>query len=190
MSNRWYISDTHFSHRNIIRFIKEDGTKLRNFSTLQEMDDLMIENWNKVVRPKDTIVHLGDVVINRKALQILENLNGRKILIRGNHDIFRTKEYLKFFEEIRGGEVKPGVKIIFSHYPIHPSSLKEGWINVHGHIHDKNVLLENREIDYRFFNLSIEKMDYKPIEWNELLKLIEINREKAYENTTANEVSN
>ena len=59
-----------------------------------EMDEEMIKRWNETVRPNDKVYHLGDVVINRKALTTLSRLNGDKVLIRGNHDIFKLEEYI------------------------------------------------------------------------------------------------
>lgn len=167
---RFYISDTHFSHRNIIKFLDENGNRIRPFDSLEEMDNLIIENWNSTISPNDTVVHLGDVVINRKSLSILNNLNGRKILIRGNHDIFKLKDYLPYFDDIRAIEVKPKSKVIFSHVPIHPDSIKEGWVNIHGHTHQRSLN------DNRYFNISIEVMDYMPIEWNDLLERVERQR--------------
>lgn len=86
MSNIFLTSDLHIGHSGVTRFLNNDGTKLRPWNTAGEMDEALIERWNKVVRPKDKVYNLGDVVINRKALKTLERLNGDKVLIRGNHD--------------------------------------------------------------------------------------------------------
>lgn len=173
---RFYTSDQHFGHKNFLNFLDEEGRQIRPFSSVEEMDEFMIENWNSAVQPEDTIVCLGDIAIKRKSLQILERLNGRKILIRGNHDIFHTSDYLKYFEEIRAVEVKPGAQLIFSHYPIHPDSLKKGWINVHGHIHQRVVKVEDGIPDPRYFNISVECTEYTPIEWNDLYNHLQIVR--------------
>jgi len=72
------VSDTHFGHAGVCRFLREDGTKLRPWDSPEEMDEYMVEAWNKKVRPNDKVYHLGDVVINRRALKILALLNGEK----------------------------------------------------------------------------------------------------------------
>jgi calcineurin-like phosphoesterase family protein len=68
------VSDTHFGHAGVCRFLRDDGTKLRPWDNPEEMDEEMVKRWNETVRPNDKVYHLGDVVINRKSLQILERL--------------------------------------------------------------------------------------------------------------------
>ena len=90
------VSDTHFGHLGVCKFTRNDGvTKLRPWDNPDEMDEFMVEAWNERVRPNDKVYHLGDVVINRRALSTMSRLNGDKVLIRGNHDIFRDDEYRK-----------------------------------------------------------------------------------------------
>lgn len=155
------ISDTHFGHANILTFLNADGSKLRPFSSLEEMHDVMIENWNKVVSPQDKVYHLGDVAIPRRGLEVLKKLNGRKILIRGNHDIFKLKDYTPYFEDIRGSHKLD--TFILSHIPIHPESLAR-WTsgNIHGHTHG-NVLR-----DSGYIGVSVEQINYTPIDFEEI----------------------
>ena len=99
-------SDTHFGHAGVCRFTEADGvTKIRPWTDPDEMDEEMIKRWNATVRPNDKVYHLGDVVINRKSLKTLSRLNGDKVLIRGNHDIFRDDEYRVYFRELRAYHV-------------------------------------------------------------------------------------
>jgi calcineurin-like phosphoesterase family protein len=65
------------------------------------MDEHLVKVYNERVKPNDKIYFLGDVVINRKALGILHRLNGDKVLIRGNHDIFKDTDYREHFRELR-----------------------------------------------------------------------------------------
>ena len=132
------VSDTHFGHAGVCRFLRNDGTKLRPWDSPEEMDEYMVEAWNKKVRPNDKVYHLGDVVINRRALKILALLNGDKVLIRGNHDIFRDTEYRHYFREIRAYHVMNGM--ILSHIPIHSDSLGRFGTNIHGHLHSNRVM--------------------------------------------------
>lgn len=145
MSNRFLISDTHFGHTNTWqKFTLSDGSPLRPFTSTEEMDETMVDNWNRVVRPKDTVYHLGDVVIARRNLETVKRLNGRKILIRGNHDIFRDKDYYEAgFEQIHGVRVFVD-QFILSHIPLHPDCVGERFKrNVHGHLHGNRVTHDN-----------------------------------------------
>lgn len=152
-------------------FTRSDGvTKLRPFDTPEEMDEFMVEAWNERVKPEDKIYHLGDVVINRKSLGIMHRLNGDKVLIRGNHDIFRDEEYREHFRELRAYHVVCG--LILSHIPIHEDSLGRFGCNVHGHTH-ANRIMKNGSIDVRYHNVSVEQTDWAPILFEDVLKRIE-----------------
>ena len=162
------VSDTHFGHAGVCRFLREDGTKLRPWDSPEEMDEEMIKRWNETVRPNDKVYHLGDVVINRKALKTLGRLNGEKVLIKGNHDIFKLIDYLPYFKDIRGYHVMNGM--ILSHVPVHPESLARFGTNIHGHLHANRVKMkvryphkETEIIDPRYFNVSVEQIDFTPI---------------------------
>lgn len=82
--NIWFTSDTHFGHRNIIKFCN------RPWNTVEEMDNALIENWNKVVKPEDIVFHLGDFAFatNGRWKEIINSLNGHIYLIVGNHKIY------------------------------------------------------------------------------------------------------
>lgn len=117
----------------------------------------MVEAWNSVVRQQDTVYHLGDVAIKRKSLPVLSKLCGRKVLIKGNHDIFKLKDYLPYFEDIRAYKIFPEFGIICSHIPIHPESLARWKLNVHGHLHN------NKLPDPRYLCVSVERINYTPV---------------------------
>lgn len=171
MSPRTYvISDTHFGHANILTFKRNDGSPLRIFNNIEEMDEHMVTQWNKTVRPVDKVYHLGDCVINRKSLPILARLNGHKRLVRGNHDIFTTKDFMQYFEEIYGVRVLPKLGVILSHIPIHPESLSRWKYNIHGHLHANHVkkwfgLFK----DKRFKNVAVEQINYTPVDIESLI---------------------
>lgn len=175
MHNAFFIGDTHFGHSNILKFTRDDGSPLRPFATIEEHDEAIVENWNKVVRPQDKVYHLGDCVINRRCLPILARLNGHKRLVRGNHDIFTTKDFMQYFEEIYGVRVLPKLGIILSHIPIHPESLSRWKANIHGHLHHHKVKqtvskgLTHLEIDDpRYINVSCEQINYTPIAFDQI----------------------
>jgi calcineurin-like phosphoesterase family protein len=173
MPNTFLVSDTHFGHAGVCHFLRNDGTKLRPWDNPEEMDEAMIERWNSVVKPNDKVYHLGDVVINRKALKTLYRLNGDKVLIKGNHDIFRLNEYTDHFRDIRGYHVMGGM--ILSHIPIHEESIARFGVNVHGHLHSNRVMTEifgEYVIDPRYFNVSVEQINFTPIALDDLRQRI------------------
>jgi calcineurin-like phosphoesterase family protein len=146
------------------------------------MDEELVKRWNDRVMPNDRVYHLGDVVINRKALPTLARLNGDKVLIRGNHDIFRDTEYMQYFRELRAYHVMNG--LILSHIPIHSGSLGRFGCSIHGHLHANRVMkprgvdaktgevLYGNEIDPRYHSVSVEQTDFAPILFDDVLKRI------------------
>lgn len=179
------VSDTHFGHAGVCKFTRPDGvTKIRPWDNPEEMNEAMVKLWNDTVRPNDKVYHLGDVVINRRYLPILDRLNGDKVLIKGNHDIFKLEDYTKYFRDIRGSH-KMG-DYILSHIPIHPESLAR-WCggNFHGHLHTNRVMMEvetnsmlwEEVIDPRYFNVSVECIGFKPILFEDAVKLMKEQQE-------------
>lgn len=177
-------SDTHFGHAGVCRFTEADGvTKIRPWTDPDEMDEEMIKRWNATVRPNDKVYHLGDVVINRKSLSTLARLNGDKVLIRGNHDIFRDDEYRVYFRELRAYHVMNGM--ILSHIPLHEASLGRFGVNIHGHLHSGRVkkargidaktgsTLYSTENDVRYHCVCVEQTDFTPILFEDVIKRIE-----------------
>ena len=184
MPGVFLVSDTHFGHAGVCRFTRNDGvTKLRPWDDPSEMDEHLVKVYNERVKPNDKIYFLGDVVINRKALSTLARLNGDKVLIRGNHDIFRDAEYRQYFRELRTYHVMNG--LILSHIPIHSGSLGRFGCNIHGHLHANRVMkargvdartgeiLYSDEIDPRYHNVSVEQLpDFAPILFEDVIKRI------------------
>ena len=173
------VSDTHFGHKGMCHFTRSDGvTKLRPWDTPEEMDEAMVKSWNECVGPKDKVYHLGDVVINRKSLATMARLNGDKVLIRGNHDIFPDDEYRKYFRELRAYHVVDGM--IFSHIPLHPESLGRFGVNVHGHLHANRVMkpgsaageFVTQVVDPRYHCVCVEHTDFAPILFEDVKKRI------------------
>ena len=100
MSNIFFIADPHFGHEGVCRFLREDGSKLRPWEKAADMDEAMVENWNRVVGINDKVYCLGDIVMKKEFLPVMARLKGKKNLVRGNHDIFTAREYLKYFYDI------------------------------------------------------------------------------------------
>jgi len=184
MPSVFLVSDTHFGHSGVCQFLREDGTKLRPWDSPEEMDEAMIKAWNERVKPTDKVYHLGDVVINRRAMSTLARLNGDKVLIRGNHDIFRDTEYAQYFRELRAYHVMNGM--ILSHIPVHEASLSRFGTNIHGHLHANRVkkargvdartgeILYSNEIDNRYHCVCVEQTpDFAPILFEDVIKRIQ-----------------
>ena len=94
MSKTYLVSDTHFNHSNIIKYCS------RPFSNIEEMNKVIIDNWNNIVDKEDTVYHLGDFGFGTKEelKEIFDKLNGKKYLIMGNHDRRVGKKY---YEELQ-----------------------------------------------------------------------------------------
>jgi calcineurin-like phosphoesterase family protein len=184
MPSVFLYSDPHFGHQGVCRFMRNDGvTKLRPWDTAEEMDEYLVKVYNERVKPNDKIYFLGDIVINRRALSTLSRLNGDKVLIRGNHDIFKDEDYTPYFRSLRGYHVMNGM--ILSHIPVHAESLGRFGVNVHGHLHANRVrkargvdartgeVLYSDAIDPRYHCVCVEQTDFAPILFEEVVKRIE-----------------
>lgn len=175
MSSVFLTSDTHFGHLGVCKFLREDGEKLRPWTDPNEMDEHMVKVWNETVKPNDKVYHLGDVVINRRALSILHRLNGDKVLIKGNHDIFKLTDYTEHFRDIRAYHVMNGM--ILSHIPVHESNLYRFGTNIHGHTHSNRVMRTDQygvtSIDPRYLCVCVEQTDFRPILFEDAIKRIE-----------------
>ena len=131
----YYISDLHFDHENIIHFDN------RKFKTVDEMNQTLINNWNRVVTNGDHVYILGDFCwkTEQRWFEILTQLNGQKTLILGNHDIMPSKQTRHLFADIKEYKVVDdnGRKIVLSHYPI-PCYKNHyyGWYHLYGHVHN------------------------------------------------------
>jgi calcineurin-like phosphoesterase family protein len=200
MSNRFVISDTHWGHTNSWQKFKlPNGDPLRPFTSTEEMDEAMVERWNAVVRPQDTVYHLGDVVINKKSLHHVKRLNGKKRLIRGNHDIFKDQDYRDVgFDSLYGVRVFVD-QFILSHIPLHPDCVTNRFrVNVHGHLHANKVMKEDyygekctdqnenygRPVktimpDPRYLCVCVEHTNFTPISFDE----VEARIKKQWEDT-------
>lgn len=148
-------SDLHFNHTNILGFCRS------NFATIEEHNEYIIRQYNSVVGKDDLVYILGDIGFTpEKALsELVKRLNGRKILLVGNHDKLTDREYraMGFIDVVRH-PIYYNTHIILSHVPIEEAYNSEYIINVHGHLHKNHIVnLPN------FFNVNVELNDYKPI---------------------------
>lgn len=169
----FFLSDTHFSHTNILSFVRDDGTPVRpEFSTVEEMDEYMIEQWNSYIRPEDRVYHLGDVAMNTPTIsRVMPRLNGNKRLCLGNHDpdVLALRTY---FKKIVLWRIFKDEGFVCSHIPLMPGQFRHKVVlNVHGHIH------QNLIDDPRYFNVCVEHHDYRPVHMDEVLQKVREARE-------------
>src|SRR5210317_1940201 len=126
MSRVYVTSDWHIGHKGIAsRFRTTFGSDAHH-------DYTIIENAGRILKKRDTVLMLGDMAFSREGLSMIGKLPGRKILVRGNHDIFQTEDYVEIFDQIHGAYRYKGA--FFTHIPIHPTEMFRGF-NVHGHSH-------------------------------------------------------
>lgn len=158
------ISDTHFFHKNVIKYCN------RPFNSVEEMNDTIINNWNKVVNKGDIVYHLGDFILNSNdVISIVKKLNGKIYFIRGNHDRKSIAYYNKMGLKVIPTQTKlDEYKIILSHRPLSDDQIPKGYINIHGHIHEKE-LDENLFDKNKHINVSVDAINFTPIDINELI---------------------
>ena len=189
--NIWFWSDLHLGHENMYRFVNWDGSKVRPWKPeqMQEAEELMLQEYNKVVKPEDTCYWLGDVsgrndVADKFFSRVVKS---RRVLILGNHDnTLGVKFWLKHFDDVRGcynlSQKGERTNYFLSHVPIHPASKGRFKRNIVGHIHSEQVHFINKneilkELDPWYRNVSVEVTGYKPINFDEIVeetnKLIE-----------------
>ena len=162
----WFISDTHFDHENILKFKRDDGSPVRDFISVVEMNETIIARWNEHIRPSDHVYHLGDVTMARgKAWKhidtIMSRLNGHRRIVLGNHDQLNSEWYFRQFEKVVSYRVLDD--LLFSHIPVHTDSLGRFKVNVHGHTHTRPVLLSPHHPDPRYINVCVEQTNYTPV---------------------------
>lgn len=170
VSNKtWLISDTHFGHKNIVKFQQRP----------ESHEVIMLSEWIKYVGEQETILHLGDVFMGKQGnperwARVISRLPGRKFLILGNHDKAPKSLY-----ELAGFIIIPEFqvgRVVFTHRPITKNdtwalTAPEWDTNIHGHIHG-NTLRENPADpedkyvldDKTYINMSVEVRDFKPVQ--------------------------
>lgn len=175
----WFTSDNHFGHKNILAY------EQRPFISLEVMEEEMIERWNRVVRPHDTVWHLGDFSFHNqeKTIEIFNRLKGHKNIVLGNHD--RKSNWMKKvgFEEIIKGWTYVQVGIYpmqLCHYPWQMDKRHEGksypdqapddgaGYLLHGHTHGP------ARRHGRQFHVGVDAWDYAPVSEGTVLRSIEV----------------
>ena len=163
-----FIGDTHFYHDAAPFFPS------RNFSSLEEMHEDIITKWNSCVAKDDTIFVLGDYCFGKdykKMVNLTEELHGRKILVKGNHDCYTPRQYQSpsCFAKYYDAPIIINGNIILSHEPI-TSLSGDGLINIHAHTHGGSFLGQTK----KHICVSCECTGMAPISLSEIYKRLEI----------------
>lgn len=169
----WFWSDLHLGHSNMYKFTNYDGSKCRPWeeSQMLEAEEQMIQNYNELVKPGDTVYNLGDVGSKTDRISyFMDRLNpSRRILIMGNHDNKIGAKFLgKYFNEIRGCYNLENY--IMSHIPICSGSKGRFKTNIHGHTHSNIITINNngKIPDPWYRNVCVEVTNYRPINFSEI----------------------
>jgi calcineurin-like phosphoesterase family protein len=190
MTNTFYTSDPHFGHKRV--------SELRGFDNIEEHDSHLIEQWDKHVKPDDTVWILGDLCMSDLdgALHIMKFLNGKKHLIWGNHDVgspihkgaFKhQRQYLEVFETVQPyAKIKlNGQYVVMSHYPYlgtgadHTTEARysqwrlpdEGLALMHGHVHNTDQLHYSDKGTPQI-HVGLDAWDLAPVSINTIIKIL------------------
>lgn len=158
----WVTSDLHLNHAGILK-------TCRKFNSIEEHNEYIIKQYNSVVEKDDLVYILGDCLWSpvTKGADLIKRLNGRKILITGNHDRGTIGEYKKMgFIDVKDSPIYYSSSIILSHEPAFEAFCNPYVYNIYGHLHQAIVDLPN------FINVNTELYDYKPISLKELQEKI------------------
>jgi calcineurin-like phosphoesterase family protein len=164
----WFTSDTHFYHANVITYCKRPFLNLEGFPDVLAMNKALVDNWNAVVDPEDTVYHLGDFAMGPRRLlaHIRSLLHGRVVLVRGNHDRSATACLEAGFNMVVSSMVSDvdGCRILLQHHPPQPSQEGQFDYILHGHIHEKYRRIGNA------INVGVDVWNYKPVSFQELIR--------------------
>lgn len=166
--NKFFTSDLHFGHENVIKYSN------RPFFSKEEMDEILIQNWNSIIREKDEVFILGDLFFckEEESIRIIKRLKGVKYLIYGNHDvIIRKKEsiqkyFSKILPELHHQNID-GIHTVMSHYPLLTWNKSHyGSFMLHGHCHG-NILFDEK---IRRLDVGVDTNNYFPYNWEDIKK--------------------
>lgn len=174
----FFTSDTHFCHAAIVNYCD------RPFLTAEEMNEAIIGNWNSVVRPEDTVFHLGDFGFgpSEKLKDIFQRLNGEIYLIMDNHDFRQTRRVLSMFKKVHLEmliEVEK-TKIILNHYPMlcySGSNRSDVW-QLFGHVHtrEKTGGYDAGRLQHLFptqYDVGVDNNYFTPVSFKNLKQIIQ-----------------
>ena len=154
--NILFIGDCHFGHKNQVKW--------RPFESEENVTNLIIKNLRAKVTKRDMVFFMGDILLDRSRIAVLNDIPGKKILIAGNHctEMIPMRELVNVFDDVHA--LMKYKEFWLSHAPIHPDELR-GKKNIHGHVHTHTIP------DPRYINVSCEAINYSPISLQEVRNL-------------------
>lgn len=160
----WVTSDQHFGHANVLEFLDSNGRRIRpEFSSVEEMDEFMVDSWNSAVGPSDLVYCLGDIRFGSRPSACLDRLAGRKRLILGNHDLGKDQQLQRVFQKIMLWRMFPELECVLTHVPLVIPEFAKYRFNVHGHVH------QNRGPSPFHINACVEVTNYRPVLLEQLI---------------------
>ena len=164
---RFIIADTHFCDKNIIPFAN------RPFADVEEMNNAMIEKWNSVVGESDEVYVVGDYMdVSGVGKNLLGKLNGKKYLIKGNHDTLSNEVYRQMgFAEVYDVPIILDGFFILSHEPLYMNETMP-YVNIFGHVHNNPIY---KDCSKQHFCVSVERphMSYVPIPFAKIKDIVQ-----------------
>jgi calcineurin-like phosphoesterase family protein len=161
---RWVIADLHLDHKNIILLAN------RPFTSLEEMQNELIKRWNNIVKKDDLVYVLGDFMLSRHKELLKEKLNllnGHKILIMGNHDTLKPKDYIEAgFIQATRKPILVEPRVILMHEPPDETNIVDGMFYIFGHVHNKLCSADKHN---NCKCVSVERINYTPIDLDTLI---------------------
>ncbi len=159
MATTYFIADTHFGDDSIRRY------ENRPFDSAAQMDAGLIQRWNAVVRECDSVYILGDFCIPGKERSMLSQLNGRKYLVKGNHDIQSNAQYRQAgFCEVYDHPIILDNFWILSHEALYVNT-NMPYANLFGHVHNSPVY---KDYSPQHYCVCVERIDYTPISFDRI----------------------
>lgn len=163
MPKTFFIADTHFGEESILRY------ENRPFADAAEMDEAMIKKWNETVSPQDTVWHLGDFGAEGHEAETLSRLNGRVLLIKGNHDAGSGEYYRRVgFAEAYDLPVLFEGFWLLSHEPLYVN-INMPYANIFGHVHASPLI---KDLSPQHFCACVERTGYAPISFDEIKRAV------------------
>lgn len=188
--NTFFTSDTHFGHANIIKLCN------RPFKDVEEMNEKLIENWNKVVSEDGTVFHLGDFAFGGSNVwkSIIPRLNGHINLIIGNHDRKNLRQgYMSYFDMVVPQlqiEIEDN-SIYLNHYPFlcYGGSYRGVW-QLFGHVHsgpqaDGLDISRLRVLLPTQYDVGVDNNNFTPISYREVKEKIESQKNESLDRTVS-----
>lgn len=167
----FFTSDTHFWHKNILKYESVN----RPFKDIFDMNEQLVSRWNSVVGKNDLVFHLGDFAFGGqdKVRDLVSRLNGKIVLLLGNHDRDRSKDWWLNvgFHDVISEPIVLEDKFILSHEPMGgleiPEQIPDGKINLYGHVHGSDFF---NTIDHNRMCVCVERWNCTPIQFEYIRK--------------------